>query len=87
MNGPAAMTLNGLPYLVAEDMPDIASGSLSIALGDFQQGYTIVDRTAMTVVRDDLTQKRKSIVEFTFNRWNTGMVTLAEAIKVLQTKA
>jgi len=85
MNGPVANTLNGFPYVLAPDMPDIAANSLSIAFGDFRRGYTIVDRTGMSVIRDELTLKKKAIVEFTMNRWNTGQVTLPEAIKLLKT--
>ncbi len=87
LNGVVANTINGFPYLIAEDMPDIASNSLSIAFGDFLRGYTIVDRTGLSVVRDEFTQKKKAIVEFTLNRWNTGQVTLPEAIKLIKTKA
>ena len=87
MNGPVANTLNGYPYVLANSMPDEASASLSVAFGDFRRGYTIVDRTGMSVVRDEVTQKRKAIVEFTMNRWNTGLVTLPEAIKLLKLKA
>lgn len=87
LNGPVSMTLNGFDYLVAEDMPDIANGAFPIAFGDFQRGYTIVDRTGMSVVRDEFTQKKKAIVEFTMNRWNYGQVTLPEAIKLLEIKS
>lgn len=87
MNGPVANTINGDPYILANDMPDIASGSLSIAYGDFRRGYTIIDRMGMSIIRDEVTQKKKAIVEFTLNRWLTGQVTLPEAIKLLQTKA
>lgn len=87
MNGVVANTLNGFPYLIANDMPDIASNSISVAFGDFTRGYTIVDRTGLAVIRDELTQKKKAIVEFTLQRWNTGQVTLPEAIKLLKTKA
>ena len=38
-------SLIGFPLADAEDMPDIAAGSLSIAFGDFRRGYLIVDRT------------------------------------------
>lgn len=86
LNGVVANTINGFPYLIAEDMPDIANGSKSIAFGDFLRGYTIVDRTGLAVIRDEFTQKKKSIVEFTMNRWNTGQVTLPEAIKIITTK-
>jgi HK97 family phage major capsid protein len=87
LNGVVANTINGSPYIVADDMPDIASNSKSVAFGDFLRGYTIVDRTGISVVRDEFTAKRKAIVEFTINRWNTGQVTLAEAIKTLTTAA
>lgn len=87
MNGPAANTINGFGYSLANAMPDIASNSLSIAFGDFQRGYSIIDRTGVSVIRDELTQKRKAIVEFTINRWTTGRVVLPEAIKLLKTKA
>jgi HK97 family phage major capsid protein len=85
LNGPVSNTLNGFPYLVANDMPDIASDSLSIAFGDFRRGYTIIDRTGLSIVRDEFTKKTQAIIEITMNRWNTGQVTLPEAIKVMQT--
>lgn len=87
MNGVVVNTINGFPYLIAEDMPDIASNTIPVAFGDFARGYTIIDRTGMAVIRDDITQKRKAIVEFTLQRWNTGQVTLPEAIKLLKVKA
>ena len=87
LNGVVANTINGEPYLIADDMPDLANGSKSIAFGDFLRGYTIVDRTGLSVVRDEFTNKKKAIVEFTMNRWNTGQVTLPEAIKILTTKS
>lgn len=87
MNGPVANTINGFNYILAQDMPAMAANSYSIAFGDFQRGYTIVDRTGISIVRDELTLKKKAIVEFTLNRWNYGQVTLPEAIKLLKTKA
>jgi len=86
MNGPVANTLNGFQYLVAEDMPDIADNAFPVAFADFRRGYTIVDRTGMSVVRDEVTRKKNAIVEFTINRWNYGQVTLPEAIKLLRIK-
>lgn len=87
INGVVMNTINGFPYLIANDMADIASNSISVAFGDFARGYTIVDRTGLAVIRDEVTQKKKAIVEFTLQRWNTGRVTLPEAIKLLKTKA
>lgn len=84
LNGPVMNTINGFPYILADDMPDIANNAFPIAFGDFMRGYTIVDRTGVSIVRDEFTRKREAIVEFTINRWNTGQVTLPEALKVLQ---
>ena len=79
-SGPVGNTLNGFPYIIANSMDDIATTNTSLAFGDFRRGYTIVDRTGLAVIRDDLTLKKRAIVEFTFHRWNTGQVVLAEAI-------
>jgi len=89
LNGPVMNTINGFPYVIMQDMSSdlTTSGSLPIAFGDFMRGYTIVDRTGMNIVRDEFTQKRKAIIEFTLNRWNYGQVTLPEAIKLLKVKA
>ena len=81
-------TINGFPYVLANSMPDADTATnRPIAFGDFRRGYTIVDRTGMSVIRDEFTLKKRAIVEFTMNRWNTGQVTLAEAITILQITA
>ena len=49
--------LMGYPVLIAEDMPDAASDSFSIAFGDFQAGYTIADRPDLRVLRDPFSAK------------------------------
>lgn len=49
--------LLGYPVLIAEDMPDIASGSDSIAFGDFGAGYTIAERPDLRVLRDPFSAK------------------------------
>jgi HK97 family phage major capsid protein len=49
--------LMGYPVLVAEDMPDPASNSYSIAFGDFGAGYTIAERPDLRVLRDPFSAK------------------------------
>ena len=49
--------LLGYPVLVAEDMPDIASGANAIAFGDFRTGYTIAERPDLRVLRDPFSAK------------------------------
>jgi len=87
VNGVAMNTYAGFEYIIAQDMPDITNSSLSVAFGDFRRGYTIIDRTGISIIRDDVTRKKAAIVEFTIHRYNNGMVTLPEAIKVMKTKA
>lgn len=87
MNGVVVNTINGFPYLIANDMPDIASAAIPVAFGDFARGYTIIDRTGLAVIRDEVTAASQAIVKFTLQRWNTGQVTLPEAIKLLTVKA
>jgi HK97 family phage major capsid protein len=86
MNGVVNNTINGHPYVIANAMPDIASGAIPVAFGDFARGYTIVDRMGLAIIRDELTKKKKAVVEFTMMRWSTGQVTLPEAIKLLTVK-
>jgi HK97 family phage major capsid protein len=55
-NGEPAM-LMGYPVLVAEDMPDAASDSFSIAFGDFRAGYTVAERPDLRILRDPFSAK------------------------------
>jgi HK97 family phage major capsid protein len=87
MNGPVANTINGFPYALSIDMPNVAANSYSVAFGDFQRGYVIVDRTGVSIIRDDLTAADSAIVKFTIHRWLTGQVVQEEAIKLMKTKA
>ena len=50
-------TLLGFPVYECEDMPDIAASSNSIAFGDFEKSYLIVDRTDLRVLRDPYSNK------------------------------
>lgn len=81
------MEINGDNYIIAQDMPDIAAGALPIIFADLFMGYTILDSIAMEVVRDEVTRKTERIIEYTWFRWLTGQVTIAEAIKALKVKA
>jgi HK97 family phage major capsid protein len=50
-------TLLGYPVVEAEDMPDIAANSLSIAFGNFKAGYIIAERGETSILRDPYTRK------------------------------
>ncbi|UWQ92950.1 phage major capsid protein [Rhodobacteraceae bacterium M382] len=49
--------LMGYPVLIAEDMPDAATDSYSIAFGDFAAGYTVAERPDLRVLRDPFSAK------------------------------
>jgi HK97 family phage major capsid protein len=51
---------------------------------DFERGYIIVDRTTISLIRDQFTRSREGIIELTARRRVGGRVVLAEAIKVLK---
>ncbi|MCX8499336.1 MAG: phage major capsid protein, partial [Caulobacteraceae bacterium] len=53
----ASATLLGYPVAEIETMPDIAANSYSVAFGDFQRGYLIVDRAGIRVLRDPYSSK------------------------------
>jgi HK97 family phage major capsid protein len=75
-------TLLGYPLIEAEDMPDIAAGSLSIAFGNFKAGYVIAERNATTILRDPYTHK--PYVHFYATKRVGGQIVNSEAIKLLK---
>jgi len=66
----------------AEDMPDIAANSLSIAFGDFNRGYLVVDRAGVSVLRDPYTAK-PYVLFYTTKRVGGGVQDF-DAIKVMK---
>ncbi len=78
----AAASLMGFPVVEAEDMPDIASNSLSIAFGDFRRGYLIVDRLGIRVLRDPYSSK-PYVLFYTTKRVGGGVQDF-DAIKFLK---
>jgi len=75
-------TLFGVPVLMASDMPVPASGSLSVAVGDFKAAYQIVDRQGISILRDPFTEK--PFVKFYATTRVGGDVINFEAIKLMQ---
>jgi len=77
----AQATLLGFPVVEAEDMPDIAAGSLAIAFGDFRRGYLVVDRAGVRILRDPYSAK-PHVLFYTTKRVGGGVQDFA-AIKGL----
>ena len=79
------LVLLGKPIVLMNDLPDVAANSLSVVYGDFREGYTIVDRFGIRVLRDVYTAKPYTKF-YTTKRVGAG-VTNFEAIKILKTKS
>ena len=75
-------SLLGYPVTEVEDMPTIASDSLSIAFGDFNRGYLIVDRLGLRVLRDPYSSK-PYVLFYTTKRVGGGIQDF-DAIKFLK---
>jgi HK97 family phage major capsid protein len=75
-------SLMNFPLIEAEDMPDIAANSLSVAFGDFRRGYLIVDRVGVRVLRDPYTAK-PYVLFYTTKRVGGGVQDF-DAIKLLK---
>lgn len=75
-------TFVGFPVTLGEDMPEIATGSFSMAFGNFQRGYIVVDHADMRILRDPFT--KKGWVKFYTTKRVGGAVYDSEAIKLVK---
>jgi HK97 family phage major capsid protein len=69
----------------AEDMPNVATDSVSIAFGDFRRGYLVVDRAGVRILRDPYSAK-PHVLFYTTKRVGGGVQDFA-AIKGLKFSA
>jgi len=74
--------LLGYSVIEAEDMPAVGASSLSIAFGNFNAGYMIVDRSGLSVLRDPYSNNPQ--VTFHATRRVGGGVIDFDAIKFLK---
>lgn len=77
-----AASLMNFPVVEAEDMPDPGANSLSVAFGDFERGYVVVDRVGIRVLRDPYSAK-PYVLFYTTKRVGGGVQNF-EAIKLLK---
>jgi HK97 family phage major capsid protein len=78
-------TLLGRPYREAIDMPDVAAGTYPVAFGDFAEGYQVLDRQGIRVLRDPFSSK--PFIEFYTTKRTGGDVVNAAAIRKLKVGA
>lgn len=72
----------GVPVIVDDNMPILATDSLSIAYGNFKRGYRIVDRKGISLIRDSLTTK--GTTKFNMRKRVGGGIIQFEAIKLMK---
>ncbi|PLW76810.1 phage major capsid protein [Cohaesibacter celericrescens] len=77
-----ATSLLERPVVSAEEMPQIAADSLSIALADWERAYTVIDRMGTQVLRDPFSEKG-FILFYTTKRVGGGMEN-DDAIKLMK---
>lgn len=77
--------LLGYPVVEAEDMPDIAPDSLSIAFGNFRTGYLIAERGETSIIRDPYSNK--PYVHFYATKRVGGVIANSDAIKLMKFSA
>jgi len=75
-------TLLGYPVVEAEDMPDVAADSLSVAFGNFHVGYVIAERGETSILRDPYSNK--PFVNFYAVKRIGGAVANSDAIKLMK---
>jgi HK97 family phage major capsid protein len=84
LNNTPVTTLLGRPIVEMPDMPDIGAGNFPIIFGDFNQGYRIFDRIALSILRDPYSQATNGMTRFHGRRRVAGGVGKAEAIRKLK---
>jgi HK97 family phage major capsid protein len=72
----------GYPVVRMEDISALASDSYSLAFGDLNQAYQIVDRQGIRVLRDPFTAK--PYVKFYTTKRTGGGVVNFEALKLMK---
>tara|TARA_R110002153_G_scaffold58290_3_gene159908 strand:+ start:218 stop:1438 length:1221 start_codon:yes stop_codon:yes gene_type:complete len=80
-------TILGHPYVEAVDMANIAASAKPVVFGDYRRGYMIVDRVALSVLRDPYSQASSGNVRYIARRRVGGEVVLSEAMRALKMAA
>jgi HK97 family phage major capsid protein len=78
-------TLAGYPLIEVPDMPNVAANAVPIMFGDFKQGYQIIDRIGIRVLRDPYTNK--PYVQFYTTKRVGGGLLNPEPLKALKISA
>ena len=77
-------TVAGLPYVLANDMPDVSAGTFPILLGDYRKCYYIVDNVNFELIEDPYTQATSGKRRFIVYKRTGGQVVLTEGLRKLK---
>lgn len=77
-------TVAGLPYVLANDMPDVGAGTFPIILGDYRKCYYIVDNINFELIEDPYTQATSGKRRFIVYKRTGGQVVLTEGLRKLK---
>jgi HK97 family phage major capsid protein len=80
-------TLLGRPIYESLDMPSISAGTYPVIFGDVRRAYLILDRLAVSLLRDNLTQANRNVVRIYWRKRVGGQVVLPEAIRKMKVSA
>ena len=70
--------IGGYEYIIAPDMPNATAGLTPVVMGDLKRAYTIADRLALYMIRDDVTSPPNVI--FSFFKYFGAKVIMPEAL-------
>jgi len=84
LNGGLPATVAGIPYFLAQDMPNVGANTFPILCGDFFRGYRIVDNRNLTVKEDPFGGASTDKLFFWITKRTGGQVVLPEAIRKLK---
>lgn len=75
--------INGYPYIILPDMPDIGAGLEPVVYADFTK-YLIVDRVGIIMLRDPYSESNSDKIKYTTRKRTGADVILHEAFKKLR---
>jgi len=80
--GRPGFEIMGLPVVLMDAMDALGANKLPVALADWKEAYTIVDRAGISLIRDEYSKKTTGQVEILFSKRVGGAVLNTEAIKL-----
>ena len=84
INGNAPSTIGGTPFVIYPDMPkSLAANAAPVLFGDMKRAYLILLRRQFKAYRDELSGRRKGIINIGMSTFAGGGVKDKEAIRAI----